>query len=45
MSSRSTRRELVRRFFFSLDVAFFIVTALSARYEEGTDDPNRVVAC
>jgi hypothetical protein len=35
MSSRSTRRELVVRFFFDLDVAFFIIDALSARYEAG----------
>jgi len=32
------------RFFFGLRVAFFIINALSARYEAGADDANRVGA-
>jgi hypothetical protein len=46
MSSRSTRRELVARFFFDLGVAFFIVDALADGRESSAlpEHSGKVVA-
>ena len=46
MSSRSTRRELVVRFFFDLGVAFFIIDALSDGRESSARPlyPGEIVA-